>query len=174
MSSEAVIAREVAVVVREREGTPGYWRPFVVRHVLMTLLFVGVIVVLTAFGYGNLAGLVRGTALALAIMAGLTAFDLWQVRRRLRRALLTLHRLACPPGTRVQAVWSSEDVVFRMPLHEIRLELATVTAGRHVSGVLLLDQGDAVRSWVVPDELLGPEALVILRDALGPRLREVL
>lgn len=174
VSSDAVIARETAVVVRDLENRPGYWRPFVVRHVLVTLLFVGVLVVLTASGDADLAGLARGTAFALSVMAGLTALDLFVGKRKVRRAVRTHTEAACPPGTLVQAVWTPEWVLFRLPSHEIRVELATVTAARHGAGVLRLDQDGTGPGWVVPDELLGPDALAIVRDALGARLRESL
>lgn len=174
MSTEAVIAREVAAVVRDVEGRPGYWRPFLLRHAAVTLLFVAVLVGVTVVGPAGPAGLARGTALALVVMAAVTAFDGVQHRRRLRRALRIHHRTSCPPGTVVHALWTPEYVLFRVPTHEVRLALGTVTAGRHDGGVLRLDQDGSAPAWVVPDELLGQEALAIVRGALGTRLRETL
>ncbi|MGG5257370.1 hypothetical protein [Phycicoccus avicenniae] len=174
VSTDAVIAREVAAVVGDIESTPGYWRPFVRRHALVTALFVGVLLALGATGYADRAGVLRATTLALVVMAGLTALDGWQVRRRLRGAVRAQVRGSCPPGTPVSATWTSQDVVFRLPSHEVRLLLGTVSGARVREGVLLLDQPSVPRAWSVPVELLGADGLPLLRTALGARLHEPL
>lgn len=174
VSTEAVIAREVAAVVGDLEGTPGYWRPFVRRHVLVTALFVGVLVALTAVGPADSAGLARATTFALVLMVGLTAFDGWMVNRRVRREVRAQVRASCPTGTLVRATWTPEEVVFRLPTHEVRLALSTVSAARRRGRVLLLDQPGTPRAWAVPEELLGTDGLEVLRAALGARLHEPL
>lgn len=173
VSSEPVIRREAAAVVREVEGAPGYWRPFVLKRLGLLALIAVLVVVLLGWGKVTLAGTVRGAGLLLVTSAALTWFDVVLTRRRVRRSAIGYVARQCPPGTPVRARWSRERVVFVAPTHEVRLDLATVTAARHRPGVLLLDQQAAALPWVVPEELLGEEALAVVRASLGSRYRRV-
>lgn len=172
VSSADVIARECAVLVDEIERSSGYWRPFVVRHVAVTGMLVMVPVLLHVAGLATRLGALRGVSLLLAVFAGLTAMDLWRSTRALRRAVRATVEDGCPVGTRVSARYTPDRIVFALPTHEIVIDPATITRARFVRRVLLLDQEDAERAWVVPVELVGQDGLRVLRDTLGVRFVE--
>ncbi|MBD3783666.1 MAG: hypothetical protein IE926_12070 [Micrococcales bacterium] len=171
VSTEAIIARETAVLARDLEQAPGHWRPLAVRHALATVAFVGVVVWLGSVKHIEPGPVVRTSVAVLVAMVVLTGVDVVGARRRLRASVRSMAHRACPPGTLVRARYTESSAVFLLPWHEVHLDLATVTAARHTPGVLLLDQAGRSRAWAVPDELLGDAALAVLRDALGARYR---
>lgn len=172
VSSEDVIARECAVLVNDIERSSGYWRPFVVRHAAVAGMLVMVPVALHVAGLATRLGVLRGVSLLLAVFAGLTAMDLWRSKRALRRVMRATVEDGCPVGTRVSALYAPDRIVFSLPTHEIVIDPATITRARLVRSVLLLDQEDAERAWVVPAELIGQDGFRMLRDTLGVRFIE--
>lgn len=169
ISSESVIEREAMALVRDIEAQPGYWRPFVVRHALLAVALLGLVVGMGIALRAPAEGLRALLTVVVTILVALVGTDWYLARRRVRRAVRLGVWHGCPPGTVVRAAWDEQRVVFTLPTHEIAVDLATVTAARPADGVLFLDQQDRPRAWVVPDELLGAEALEVLRRALGPR-----
>ena len=75
------------------------------------------------------------------------------------------------PGTVVSASYSPSEFVFRLPGHSTVIDTSTLACGTHGGGVLLLESSEG-GCWVLPDELLGPHGLDVVRTALGDRLVE--
>ena len=71
----------------------------------------------------------------------------------------------------MSASYSPTEFTFSLPGHRIVLETSSFARGLHEGGLLHLEQEDG-GEWVVPDELLGPHGLHVLRTVLGERLVE--
>lgn len=168
-STEEVIEREARVLWRRQLSRPGFWRPFVLRPVALGVVVLVLLVVLEVAEVGGPNGALRGAILLVPTFALLTVFDVWMIRRRTLRGHRYLVAAGCPPGTVVTADYRSDEVEFVLPTHRVTLPLDTIASGVHGGGVLVLQGEEADSAWVVPDELLGPDALRVLRDALGAR-----
>ena len=172
VSTTEILERESRLLARRQLTRPGFWRSFVRRHVLAAVLVVAVIVVLAVATDGvDAAGAVRGTVVMLLALGLLTALDVWLTRRRVFRAHRAVTTSNCPPGTVVSAAYSPTEFTFGLPGHRVVLETRTLTGGLHEGGLLWLEQ-DSGGEWVVPDELLGPDGLDVVRTVLGERLVE--
>lgn len=170
VSTTEILEREYRLLARRQLALPGFWRTFVRRRVLAAVLVVAVIVALAWFDAGvTTAGAVRGIALMLVALGALTTFDVWLTRRRTFRAHRVVAHSNCPPGTVVSASYSPTEFTFRLPGHSMALETSSLAGGVHEGGLLLLEAADG-GGWVVPDELLGPDGLEVVRTALGDRL----
>jgi len=172
VSTAEILERESRLLARRQLARPGFWRSFVRRRVAAAVLVVAVIVVLTVATDGvTAAGAVRGTVFMLVALAVLTALDVWLTRRRVLRAHRAVTTRGCPPGTVVSASYSPSEFTFGLPGHRIVLETSSFASGLHEDRLLHLEQVDGAQ-WVVPDELLGPDGLGVVRSVLGERLVE--
>ncbi|WP_377643174.1 hypothetical protein [Oryzobacter terrae] len=171
-STEAVIEREARVLWRRQLSRPGFWRGFVLRRVALSVVVVVLLVVVEVAEVGGPGAALRGGLVLVPAFLALLALDVWMVRRRTLRAHRVLTRAGCPPGTVVTAAYRPDEVEFTLPTHRVALPLSTVTSAVHGGGVLVLVGEDEETAWVVPDELLGDEAVRVLRAALGTRLVE--
>ncbi len=171
-STEEILEREADVLWRRQLAQDGFWRGFVRRRVALGVLIAVLLVVVEVAQVGGPGGALRGGVILVPAYVLLVALDVVLIRRRTRRAHLAVTRAGCPPGTVVSAVYRSDEVEFGLPSHRVTLPLSGITSAVHGGGVLLLSGDDDQSSWLVPDELLGPEALRVLRGALGSRLVE--
>ena len=171
VQTREIARREAAALVARIENRPGRWRWFVVRHVAVLALCVGVVVALAVSGRATAEGTARGLAILVPAVLLLTAFDAWRARRLVRRSARRWAELSCPPGTVVRARYAPDRITFVLPGHEVAIETSTIIAAERRRGIVVLEQ-DEERAWTVPDELLGDHGLAILRGVLGARLRE--
>ena len=172
VSTTEILERESRLLARRQLARPGFWRSFVRRRLLVAVLVVAVIVALAVATDGvEAAGAVRGIVLMLLALGVLTALDVWLTRRRVFGAHRAVTTGNCPPGTVVSASYSPTEFTFGLPGHRIVLETSSLAGGLHEGGLLYLEQGNG-SEWVVPDELLGPDGLEVVRTVLGERLVE--
>ena len=169
-STEDVIEREARVLWRRQLSQPGFWRPFVLRRVALGVVVLVLLVVLEVAEVGGPNGALRGAILLVPAFALLTVLDVWMIRRRTLHGHRYRIDAGCPPGTLVAAEYRSDEIEFILPTYRLSLPLDTIESAVHGGGVLVLDGDEADSAWVVPDELLGPDALRVLLDALGARL----
>lgn len=171
VSTAEIVERESRFLARRQTSRPGFWRPFAKARLGALLLVLALGVGIVALGRADLPHVGRGLGLLLVAMVGLTAMDYWLTRRRLLRAHRVVGAARCPPGTVVTAHYALDEFTFGVTGQRVVLETSFLTRGVHEGRLLYLEQQDG-DGWVVPDELLGPHGLEVVRAVLGDRLVE--
>lgn len=150
---------------------PGFWRTFIRRRIALVASVVVLLAVVEVYDVGGGGGALRGALFFGPVLAGLIAFDVWFVRRRYRQATRASVR---PPGSVLEAAFHPDRVEFTVTRNSTTVRWDEVRSAVRRDGVLTLAmEGEGDEAIMVPDELLTPPALEVLRGALGYRLLEV-
>ena len=170
VSTQAIIEREARALALDLRRHPHFWFPFV-RARLVRLAGYAILVVLVAVAVPVPTGpVVLAAALVFAAWTAVAART-WLAEPY--RICLAYCEDGCPPpGTLVRATYAARAFEFVLPDRTITVDPATVVAARRRAGCLLVDLADTIGPMCVPDELLGPDGLRVVRTVLGDRLLE--
>lgn len=167
-SSAEIIEREATAMLEEQRSSPEFWNAFWRRRVRFLIAHLVVIVVAwVAWPFWEVVTIVA--AVAVVSFLGWTVIDSRAYVRNLWDSYRQICETGCPPGTVVEASWSHDAFEFVLPWATHVVHPSTISAGRQRDGVVVLDQEGRPFSWFVPNEMIGPGGLGVLREVLGDR-----